>query len=157
MDILRFMNSLGVISSEMEKNERPDFKDNDSAEVLSKMPQFIDKSAVVAEINWLDKCFHISKSAEGQKFIKCLLAFLEEPYDDVSIKVAAERDIKTGIQTHAQMYSLWTQSELFKQLTREQQRLYAKEIEQACISGGFNGVKLAKDPRCKESLEGKEE
>lgn len=161
MDILRFMNNLGVISPEVKKNERPDFKDKNSAEVLSKMPHFIEKSAVVAEINRLDEHYHISKSAEGRKFIACLLAFSENPYEqliqDVSIKEAVERGIKEGIRTHAQMYSFYIQSELFNQLTKEQQKRYIKEIEQACISGGFNGVKLAKDSRCKESLEVRKE
>ena len=118
------------------------------------MPHFIDKSAVEAEINRLDEHYHISKSAEGQKFIVCLLVFLKNPYEsiiqDVSIKEGNERGLKVGIQTHAQMYSYYIQSELFNQLTKESQKLYMKEIEQACISGGFNAIKLTKDPRCKE-------
>ena len=65
--------------------------------------------------------------------------------------------IKAGIQAHAETYSFNIESELFNQLTtKEQQKLWRKEIEQACISGGEAGVELAKDPRYKENLEVKE-
>ena len=45
---------------------------------------------------------------------------------------------------------------MFNQLTKEQQALWRKEIEQACISGGYDGVQLARDPRYKENFEIKE-
>ena len=45
---------------------------------------------------------------------------------------------------------------MFNQLTKEQQALWRKEIEEACISGGYAGYQLAKDPRYKENLEVKE-
>lgn len=64
--------------------------------------------------------------------------------------------IKAGIQAHAETYSFNIQSELFNQLTKEQQKLWRKEIEQACISGGEVGVELARDIRYKENLEVKE-
>jgi hypothetical protein len=64
--------------------------------------------------------------------------------------------IKAGIQAHAETYSFNIESELFNQLTKEQQKLWRKEIEQACISGGEVGVELARDPRYKENLEVKE-
>lgn len=64
--------------------------------------------------------------------------------------------IKAGIQAHAETYSFNIQSELFNQLTIEQQKLWRKEIEQACISGGEVGVELARDIRYKENLEVKE-
>ena len=64
--------------------------------------------------------------------------------------------IKDGIEAHAEVYSFNIESELFNQLTKEQQALWRKEIEQACISGGYNGIELAKDPRYKENLEVKE-
>ena len=65
--------------------------------------------------------------------------------------------VKAGIQAHAETYSFNIESELFNQLTKEQQKLWRKEIEQACISGGEMGVELARDPRYKENLELKEE
>jgi hypothetical protein len=65
--------------------------------------------------------------------------------------------IKAGIQAHAETYSFNIESELFNQLTKEQQVLWRKEIEQACISGGEAGVELARDPRYKENFEVKEE
>ena len=46
--------------------------------------------------------------------------------------------------------------EVENQLTKEQQTLWRKEIEQACISGGEVGVELARDPRYKENFEVKE-
>lgn len=64
--------------------------------------------------------------------------------------------VKAGIQAHAETYSFNIESELFNQLTKEQQALWRKEIERACISGGEAGVKLARDPRYKENLEVKE-
>lgn len=59
--------------------------------------------------------------------------------------------IKAGIQAHAETYSFNIESKLFNQLTKEQQELWRKELEQACISGGEAGVELAKDPRYKEN------
>lgn len=64
--------------------------------------------------------------------------------------------IKAGIQAYAETYSFNTESKLFNQLSKEQQILWRKEIEQACINGGEVGVELAKDPRYKENVETKE-
>ena len=64
--------------------------------------------------------------------------------------------IKAGIQAHAETYSFNIESELFHQLTKEQQALWRKEIEQAVISGGEAGVELARDPRYEENLETKD-
>ena len=64
--------------------------------------------------------------------------------------------IKDGIEAHASIYSFNIESQLFPQLTKEQQALWRKEIEQACISGGDAGVTLARDQRYKENLEVKE-
>ena len=92
------------------------------------MAQYINKADIVAEM-------------------------LKDPYG----QCVQYDSIKTGIQAHAETYSFNIESELFNQLTtKEQQKLWRKEIEQACISGGEAGVELAKDPRYKENLEVKE-
>ena len=59
--------------------------------------------------------------------------------------------VKAGIQAHAETYSFNIESKLFNQLTKEQQELWRKELEQACISGGEAGVELARDLRYKEN------
>ena len=64
--------------------------------------------------------------------------------------------VKDGIESLAKTYSFNIESELFNQLTKEQQALWVKEIEQACIYGGEAGVELARDIRYKENLEVKE-
>ena len=64
--------------------------------------------------------------------------------------------IEDGIKAHAEVYSFNIESKLFNQLTKEQQALWRKEIEQACISGGNAGVELARDIRYKENTEVKE-
>ena len=81
----------------------------------------------------------------------CALNTLEvkDPYE----QCVQYDSIKAGIQAHAREYSFNIESELFNQLTKEQQVLWKKEIEQACISGGDAGYLLAKDPRYKENLE----
>ena len=56
---------------------------------------------------------------------------------------------KAGIQSHAEIYSFNIESELFDQLTKEQQALWRKEIEQAVVSGGEAGYELAMDMRFK--------
>ena len=61
--------------------------------------------------------------------------------------------IEQGIKAFAEEYSFNIESELFNQLTKEQQALWRKEIEQACISGGEVGVGLARDTRYKENVE----
>ena len=77
---------------------------------------------------------------------------LKDPY----ITCVQYTDRESAIKAHAEDYSWNIESELFQQLTPEQQKLWRKEIEQACISGGYSGLNLAKDPRYKENLEVKE-
>lgn len=123
------------------------------------MEQYIKKSALVAEIEKLKKS-HDNWSCMGKSFhkdYKTLLSFIDtldviDPYEQC-IQYAS---IEGGIKAHAEDYSFNIESELFNQLTKEQQALWRKEIEQACISGGYNGLNLARDPRYKENLEPKE-
>ena len=86
---------------------------------------------------------------------KCIRRFInslqEEP--DPYIQYASR---ESAIKAHAKDYSWNIESELFQQLTPEQQKLWRNEIEQACISGGYSGLNLAKDPRYKENLEAKD-
>ena len=77
---------------------------------------------------------------------------IKDPYEEY-IQYSS---VKDGIQAYAETYSFNIESELFNQLTKEQQALWRKEIEQAYISGGDTGVELAKDPRYKENFEVKE-
>jgi len=122
------------------------------------MLRLIDKSALVAEIKrrlWLlvpKMTFH-QQRAELEK----LLSFLDtieviDPYE----QCIQYSSIEQGIKAHAEDYSFNIESELFNQLTKEQQALWRKEIEQACISGGYNGLDLAKDPRYEENSKVKE-
>lgn len=59
--------------------------------------------------------------------------------------------VEAGIKSFAETYSFNIESNLFHQLTKEQQELWKKEIEQACINGGNVGVELARDMRYKEN------
>ena len=72
---------------------------------------------------------------------------------DAKIQYAS---IEQGIKAFAETYSFNIGSELFNQLTKEQQILWRNEIEQAAISGGEAGIELARDNRYKENLEVKE-
>lgn len=65
------------------------------------------------------------------------------------MKTGIELIIENAIKNHALVYSFNIQSELFNQLTKEQQQMWRREIEQACISGGEAGVELARDIRYK--------
>lgn len=115
------------------------------------MKQYIDKNKIMAEI---EKRKRINEGAfEEDNNILSFLDTLEsvDPYE----QCVQYDSIKAGIQTHAETYSFNIESELFNQLTKEQQALWRKEIEWACISGGEVGVELARDPRYKENLEGK--
>lgn len=122
------------------------------------MIQYIDKDALIAEI---DK--HITDAPVNYighqrvwayNDVKDILNNLEviDPY----ASYIQYSSIEDGIKSHAEVYSFNIESELFNQLTKEQQVLWRKEIEQACISGGEAGVELARDPRYKENLEVKE-
>ena len=92
-----------------------------------------------------------AQTLEGLKnFINALE--VKDPYEEC----VQYDSIKADIQAHAETYSFNIESELFNQLTKEQQKLWRKEIEQAVISGGDAGYSLAKDPRYKENLEVKE-
>lgn len=133
--------------------------------------ELIDKAAVIAEIEKLisngqvklqeaqecnDDESYVAWSEHIATCIK-ILSILNtfeviDPYEEC-VQYAS---IKAGIQAHAETYSFNIESELFNQLAKEQQGLWRKEIEQACISGGEVGVELARDPRYKENLEMKE-
>lgn len=127
------------------------------------MAQYIDKSALVAEIekriNGLKDCHAdmVAGYAGEISGLERLLSFIntlevKDPYE----QCIQYPSIKDGIKAHAETYSFNIESELFNQLTKEQQKLWRKEIEQACISGGNAGVGLARDIRYKESLKVKE-
>lgn len=132
------------------------------------MAQLIDKSALVAEIERRRKEVELNcggyKSYDEHRCDDCTVEFYNEFLEIINtleVKDPYEQcvqydSIKTGIQAHAETYSFNIESELFNQLTKEQQALWRKEIEQAVISGGDAGVKLARDPRYKENLEVKE-
>lgn len=130
------------------------------------MVQYIDKDALVAEIkkrqkeevfydedgsfaSWADQK-HYSTLESINNFINTLE--VKDPYE----QCVQYSSIEDGIKAHAEVYSFNIESELFNQLTKEQQALWRKEIEQACISGGDAGVGLARDIRYKENVEMKE-
>ena len=133
------------------------------------MEQYINKSDLVAEIrkridrnneksaSYSDNSEHDYLCRVKEKVYESLLSFIDtlevtDPYE----QCVQYSSIEDGIKAHAETYSFNIESELFNQLTKEQQALWRKEIEQACISGGEAGVELATDPRYKESLEAEE-
>ena len=118
------------------------------------MEKYISKSSLVAEIKRrikeIDE-FGTYLSPKGTLTnLLCYINTLEviDPY----ITCIQYPDIESAIKIHAEDYSWNIESELFQQLTPEQQKLWRKEIEQACISGGYSGLNLAKDPRYEETL-----
>jgi len=130
------------------------------------MTQYIDKSDLIAEIerrkeeevsydengefaSWADQN-HYSTLESIKNFIDTLEVI--DPYK-MWVQYAS---IEAGIKAYAEDYSFNIESELFNQLTEEQQILWRKEIEQACISGNYAGYQLAKDSRYKKSFEVKE-
>jgi hypothetical protein len=126
------------------------------------MAQYIDKDALVAEIKKrllpvvTDK--HYDEFERGQDSERiAILGIINslEVIDPYALWIQYP-SIEDGIKAHAEVYSYNIESMLFNQLTKEQQALWRKEIEQACVSGGEAGVELAKDPRYKKNLEMKE-
>lgn len=124
------------------------------------MAQYIDKDALVAEIekrqkeevfydedgsfaSWSDQN-HYSTLESINNFINTL------EVKDSCEQCIQYSSIEDGIKAHAEVYSFNIDSELFYQLTKEQQVLWKKEIEQAYIRGGNAGVKLARDIRYEE-------
>ena len=126
------------------------------------MKHLIDKAAVVAEIekrineeiqSWATNLGYSQGCVDSMRNVLSFLDTLEvNPYEQC-IQYAS---VKDGIEAHAKTYSFNIESLLFNQLTKEQQALWRKEIEQAYISGGEYGVKIARDLRYKENLEAKE-
>lgn len=125
------------------------------------MEQYIPKSAVVAEIK------RRMDENSGKQTLPQYFGMVEEDLnilsflDTLEVKDSYEQciqypSIEDGIKAHAETYSFNIESELFHQLTKEQQKLWRKEIEQACISGGNAGVGLARDIRYKENVEVKD-
>ena len=73
------------------------------------------------------------------------------PLYDCRIQYAS---IDGAIKAHAEDYSFNIESELFQQLTPEQQKMWRKEIEQAVLSGAYSGLNLARDKRYEENRQG---
>lgn len=129
------------------------------------MEQYINKAAVVAEIDDMLNTKEHTSHCDEDSFnsgrwkaltkIKGFLNTLEviDPYE----QCIQYPTVKDGIKAHAEVYSFNIESELFNQLTKEQQELWRNEIEQAVISGGEVGVELTRDMRYKENLEVKED
>ena len=124
------------------------------------MAQYIDKNKVedILRKLWKEDDGHNSEHRicynKALQEVQCELDTLEvkDPYE----QCVQYPSIKDGIEAHASIYSFNIESQLFPQLTKEQQTLWRKEIEQACISGGDAGVTLARDQRYKENVEMKE-
>jgi len=132
------------------------------------MAQYISKSALVAEIERRITAYQKNFDKANNKIarlsidgriaaLKSLLPFIDtlevkDPYE----QCVQYDSIKAGIQAHAETYSFNIESNLFNQLTKEQQKLWRKEIEQACVNGGEVGAELARDTRYKENLEVKD-
>lgn len=128
------------------------------------MEEYIRKSEVKAEIERLEKINQEYKKTWKWKFkwfyrriigrlevlegLKNFLNTLEtkDPYE----QCIQYSSVKDGIKAFAETYSFNIESQLFNQLTKEQQSLWRNEIEQAVISGGDAGVELARDARYKE-------
>jgi len=122
--------------------------------------RYISKDALVAEIEKAYK-FHEKRGNKHDSSICDVLYGLSHRIDTLEVIDPYEQciqyaSVESGIKAHAETYSFNIESELFNQLTKEQQTLWRKEIEQACISGGEMGVELAKDIRYKENVEMKE-
>ena len=124
------------------------------------MTRYIDKDALIAKVEKRrNKHFNSGGSPSSEYCyeddeILNIIDTLEvrDPYEQL-IQYAS---IEAAIQAHAETYSFNIESELFNQLTKEQQKLWRKEIEQAVISGCDEGYSLAKDRRYKENHEMKE-
>lgn len=119
--------------------------------------KLIDKDAVLVEIERVLNSYDPNEITSGRYALADLRDFIntlevKDPYE----QCVQYSNIEDGIRAHAEVYSFNIESELFNQLTKEQQVLWRKEIEQACISGGEAGVELARDSRYKENLEVKE-
>ena len=106
------------------------------------MAQYINKYTLVAKIKDMKGCkksdWHFDEFDEGYKSaLEDIFSFLDtleviDPYE----QLIQYSSIEDGIKAHAEEYSFNIESELFMQLTPEQQKLWRKEIEQAVISGG---------------------
>lgn len=135
------------------------------------MAELIDKDVLVAEIEKLIadetesiKSFEHSKNVSEVQRSNArigVLTHLRSLLNTLEVKDHYEQcvqydSIKAGIQAHAETYSFNIESELFHQLTKEQQKLWRKEIEQAVINGGEAGVELARDTRYKDNVEAKD-
>ena len=121
----------------------------------------IDKDAVVAEIKRRKGESWLGSYTKEKGITFDITNEILSSLDTLEVKDSYEQcvqydSIKAGIQAHAETYSFNIESQLFLQLTKEQQALWRKEIEQACISGGEFGIELARDIHYKENVEMKE-
>ena len=107
-----------------------------------------------SEYNEFHKCVEYDGSIDKEKLINDFEEAMqkeqkpaEQNYDN---RIQYD-SIKSGIEAFASTYSFNIESKLFPQLTKEQQRLWREEIEQAAIAGGESGVELSRDNRYKEN------
>jgi len=131
-------------------------------DINKEISQFIDANFENATIG-----HKLSLRRVAKHFFELGMAVGNKAYKRVSMKeldkyFSGELDpniqyasIEQGVKAFAEEYSFNIESELFNQLTKEQQALWRKEIEQAVISGGEQGLELARDIRYKENFETK--
>ena len=113
---------------------------NELKSLMSKLYYAANYKECKAELNGYNKILSIVSSLQQEQ--------PEVDLMDTRIQYASVHD---GIKSFAETYSFNIDSQLFPQLSKEQQELWRKEIEQAAVSGGDIGITLARDVRYNEN------
>lgn len=101
------------------------------------MTHYIDKDALVTEIEELDNFWHLSKSASGQAFVESLLSFI----NTLEVK---EVDLDESARHYLLHEHISPLNEVLHQVDLKVEMQYHKDIEDAYKAGFELGLKSKK-------------
>lgn len=107
------------------------------------MTEYIDKSELTKELlGRIDDNTRKGQSVSDYVEALSIIGNLGVFYNPVELDKVQYTDLRNALQTYARSYAFKVESLLFPQLNKDQQILWARDLEQAVISGGDEAIGL---------------
>ncbi len=107
------------------------------------MTEYIDKSELTKEL--LSRVSDNTRKGQSVSDYIEVLSIIDDLgvfYNPVELDKVQYTDLRNALQTYARSYAFKVESLLFPQLNKDQQILWARDLEQAVISGGDEAIGL---------------
>lgn len=107
------------------------------------MTEYIDKSELTKELlGRIDDNTRKGESVYDYCEVLSIIGELKVFYNPVELDKVQYTDLRNALQDHARSYAFRVESLLFPQLNKDQQVLWAQDLERAVISGGEEAIGL---------------